>query len=96
MCIVETSSKVILPLCFVQTDPLVFPNELTSHYGLTLELLSEAFRTRSDGSVSCWCLHGVPNVDFYRMLHLFLKKWSTTHSLPKSTIGKFHRQAIAR
>ena len=62
---------------------MIFPNELT-HYGLTMELLEDAIESAS------WSLRGIPNVDFYRNLHYFLKKWSKTQSLTKTSIGKFY------
>ena len=37
-----------------------------------------------------WSLHGVPNVEFYRKLHHFLKVWDVTRSLTKTAIGKFY------
>ena len=63
-----------------------FPDKITN-YGLTYELLSDAVE---QGARSKWSLHGVPNVEFYRKLHLFLKRWSRTRSLTKTCIGKFY------
>ena len=37
-----------------------------------------------------WCLKGVPNADFYKALHPFLKKWPITRSATKVAIGKFY------
>ena len=62
---------------------MTFPVELT-YYGLTLELLDDAIENMS------WSLHGIPNVEFYRRLHDFLKKWSKTQSLTKTCVGKFY------
>ena len=64
-------------------DPVTFPAELT-YYGLTLELLNDAIENMT------WSLRGIPNVEFYRKLHNFLKKWSKTQSLTKTCIGKFY------
>ena len=63
---------------------MLFPNELSSNYGLTITILSNALEHGSDA----WSLHGIPNVEFYRKLHSFLKKWDTT--LTKTSIGKFY------
>ena len=64
----------------------MFPVELT-YYGLTLELLDEAIE---EASGSKWCLRGIPNVEFYRKLHYFLKRWSKTKAWSKTCIGKFY------
>ncbi len=65
-------------------DSVTFPAELM-YYGLTLELLDDAIMAESE-----WTLRGIPNVEFYRKLHNFLKKWSKTHSLTKTCIGNFY------
>jgi len=70
--------------CFCLLGP-VFPVELT-HYGLTLEILDSAIENMSDS----WSVQGIPNVEFYRKLHYFLKRWSKTQSLTKTCIGKFY------
>ncbi len=70
-------------------DP-VLHCELTDNYGITIELLHDVFGRSNDETVSGWSLHRVPNVGFYRMLHPFLKKWSTTQSSTKTSIGKFY------
>ena len=36
------------------------------------------------------CLPGIPNVGFYRMLHLFLQKWDKTQLVTKTSIGKLY------
>ncbi len=55
------------------------------NYGLTLELLDDVIMAESE-----WTLRGIPNIEFYRKLHNFLKKWSKTQSLTKTCIGKFY------
>ncbi len=64
--------------------PVTFPAELM-YYGLTLELLDDAIMAESE-----WTLRGIPNIEFYRKLHNFLKKWSKTRSLTKTCIGNFY------
>ena len=66
------------------------PDELARNYGLTIQLLGEFFQIQSKSPSTSWSLHGIPFVEFYRKLHPFLKKWSATWSLPKTTIGKFY------
>ena len=77
---------------FNLTDVEVLPEALTKHYGHTIELLRDVLQAARDGTTSNshWTLHGIPKVEFYRMLHPFLKKWKVTHSLPKTTIGKIY------
>ena len=83
-----------------------FPEQL-HHYGLTKEILSEAFQfsqqsiANFDEDISeSWSLHGIPNVEFYRKLHPFLKKWEQTHLATKTSVGRFyitiHRQLQER
>ena len=78
---------------FIPVDPLPFPDQL-SNYRLTIELLSQAFDSAQSGNKeelsTCWSLHGVPCVEFYRKLHGFLKKWEKTRSLTKIAIGRFY------
>ena len=83
----HTCVQVILEY-FLIVDPVLFPDELST-YGLTMEALGDAFECSESEEVS-WTLHGIPNVEFYRKLHLFLKKWSMTRSLTKTAIGKFY------
>ena len=52
---------------------------------------------RRAGHISeSWSLHGIPNVEFYRKLNPFLKKWERTHLTTKTSVGRFyitvHRQ----
>jgi len=35
-------------------------------------------------------LHGIPNVEFYRKLHSFLKKWEQTYSVTHASVGRFY------
>ena len=74
----------LCPLIFA--DPVPFPDEL-SCYGLTIELLEDAFGCGADFQ---WSVRGVPNVEFYRKLHSFLRRWDTTRSATKTSIGKFY------
>ena len=66
-----------------------FPEELSSRYGLTIEVLSNAFGCGED-VIAPWCVRGIPAVGFYRMLHRFLKKWTVTQTSTKTSIGKFY------
>lgn len=71
-------------MCSLPADPVALPDEVSNNYGVTIALLSDVF---DDEATSTWSLHGV---EFYRTLHQFLKKWDTTHSLTKTSIGKFY------
>ena len=51
-----------------------------------MEVLISAF----ESDEALWSLHGVPNVEFYRKLHHFLKVWDVTRSSTKTAIGKFY------
>ena len=74
----------------VRIDSLPFPEQLTS-YGLTAEKLSQAFdHAQSEAVSTCWSLHGIPYVEFYRKLHEFLKKWEKTRTSTKTSIGRFY------
>ena len=66
-------------------DAVPFSDQL-SKYGLTLEVLSDLF-TRDKAS---WSLHEIPNVEFYRLFHRFLKIWGITRHLSQTAIGKFY------
>ena len=71
-------------LCsFCPVGSVVFPVELMQ-YGLTLEVLECAIENMS------WSVQEIPNVEFYRKLHYFLKKWDKTRFLTKTCIGKFY------
>ena len=61
-----------------------FPDQLHK-YGLNLEILSGLFEHDDT-----WSLQGIPNVEFYRLLHRFMKVWSVTRHLTKTAIGKFY------
>ena len=37
-----------------------------------------------------WSLRGIPNAEFYRKLHSYLKKWELTCSATKASIGRFY------
>ena len=74
-------------------DPVPLPEDLFVYYGLTTELLCEAFQCAQVGLNQVnptWCLLGIPNVGFYRKLHLFLQKWDKTQSATKTSIGKLY------
>ena len=73
---------------FILIDSVPFPEELSSRYGLTIEVLSNMFGCGEDDVP--WCVQGIPAVGFYRMLHKFLKKWAVTRTLTKTSIGKFY------
>jgi len=78
---------------YIFADPVIFPEELFVHYGLTTELLSKAFQCAQvcfNQVNAAWCLPGSPNVGFYRMLHLFLQKWDKTKLVTKTSIGKLY------
>ena len=49
----------VTSVCVIHVDPLPFPDQLSSYGELS----------------TCWSLHGVPYVEFYRKLHGFLMKW---------------------
>ena len=65
---------------------MLFPVEL-SYYNLTTDIIRDRLL---DHKTYGWSLHGIPNVEFYRKLHCFLKNWSITRSLTKTSIGKFY------
>lgn len=78
-------SSVSILMFFVyllHVDPVTFPAELAC-YGLTFKVLDDAIENMT------WSLRGIPNVEFYRKLHNFLKKWSKSRSLTKTCIGRF-------
>ena len=66
----------------LHVDPVTFPAQLAC-YGLTFKVLDDAIENMT------WSLCGIPNVEFYRKLHNFLKKWSKSRSLTKTCIGRF-------
>ena len=72
-------------LHFFLIDPAAFPVELGSRYGLTIEVLRDAF----ESDATQWCVRA-PDVGFYRVLHLFLKKWDVTRTSTKTSVGKFY------
>jgi len=61
-------------------------------YGLTEEVLKEAFSQSAEDQESCWSLNKIPTIGFYRELHNFLKKWPPSCSTTKTAIGKFYIQ----
>lgn len=72
----------VTALSFSIIDPVPFPEKLSNRYGLTIEVLSNAFSESSDAVQ--WSVSGIPDVGFYRMLHQFLDCDSET------SIGKFY------
>ena len=66
---------------------MLLPDELTK-YGLTNEMLRDAFEYGNSKATYNWPLLGVHTVYFYRKLHQFLKKWSVPRS--KTAIGRFY------
>ena len=67
----------------------VFPRSLNS-YGLSEELLTTIFNQVLEGKQPKWHLRGIPEIQFYRELHLFLKKWPVSCKLTKQAIGRFY------
>ena len=65
-----------------------FPSGLTG-YGLNEEILSSIFQDDWDGPLQ-WSLKDIPNIEFYQLLHPFLKKWPLSHNASKSDIGRFY------
>jgi len=61
-------------------------------YGLTEEVLKEAFSQSAEDRESCWSLNKIPTIGFYRELHHLLKKWPPSCSATKTAIGKFYIQ----
>ena len=70
----------------------MLPAELSDHYRLTLELLVDAFEFIDEEAGVGWCLHGIPNIEFYRKIHCFLKKWSVTRSHTKIFYLVIHKK----
>ena len=66
-----------------------FPEELCS-YGLNEELLAASWRGVQIGEKPKWHLKGIPNIEFYKNLHPFLKFWPVTDSATKVAIGAFY------
>ena len=81
---------------YPHTECVPFPEEL-HHYGLTIEILNKAFQCSQQSAANFnedvpgkWSLHGIPNVEFYRKLHPFLKKWEQTRTANKVSLGRFY------
>lgn len=67
-----------------------FPNQLVQH-GATESLLQWSFIQCSEGETYlCWMLDKPVTLGFYRELHKYLKKWPTSHSATKTTVGRFY------
>ena len=52
-----------------------------------LEKCIDAIRSQNKKKTVPWCLQTTPKVRFYKLLHLFLKKWTKTQQCTKSVIG---------
>ena len=74
----------------IDDQPIKFPEQLHK-YGLNEKLLLEVYGQVLDkrGTIS-WSLQGIPNVEFYQLLHPFLKKWPLTKSISRTMIGKLY------
>ena len=59
-------------------------------YGLSQERLHNVFNQVLEGREPEWHLKGIPDIQFYRRLHLFLKKWPVSYRTLKQVIGKFY------
>ena len=72
---------------------LAFPTKLLE-YGLNEEILSTVFKQVSNGETELeWSLqmqYVTPTTDFYRQLHLFLKRSSIACHATKTAIGRFY------
>ena len=67
----------------------VFPTGLRD-YGLSEERLQNVFSQVLEGKEPEWRLKGIPEIQFYRQLHPFLKKWPVSYRTSKQAIGKFY------
>ena len=67
----------------------IFPAGL-EEYGLNEERLYDAFCQVLNGEDLDLHLRVIPEVKFYKELHLFLKKWSVSCRTTKQTIGRFY------
>ena len=74
----------------IDDQPIKFPEQLCK-YGLNEKLLLEVYRQvlHKRETVS-WSLQGISNVEFYHLLHPFLKKWPLTKSISRTVIGKLY------
>ena len=48
------------------------------------------FNQVAAGKQPKWHLRGIPEIQFYRELHLFLKKWHVSSKSTRQTIGRFY------
>lgn len=67
----------------------VFPTSLND-YGLNEKLLQVVFNQVLEGKEPEWHLKGIPEIQFYRELHKFLKKWPISNRSTKKTIATFY------
>lgn len=67
----------------------VFPSYL-KECGLTEELLEQVFNQILEGKEHTWHFKGIPETNFYKELHHFLKKWPVSRRTTKQAIGKFY------
>ena len=66
-----------------------FPTSLNA-YGLNEKLLQVVFNQVLEGREPEWHLKGIPENQFYRELHQFLKKWPVSYRSTKKTIATFY------
>lgn len=87
MLLLRKASRII-PYVHVNTGA-VFPTDLRD-YGLSEERLQNVFIQVLEGREPEWRLKGIPEIQFYRQLHPFLKKWPVSYRTSKQAIGKFY------
>ena len=66
-----------------------FPTSLND-YGLNEKLLQVVFNQVLEGREPEWHLKGITEIQFYRELHQFLKKWPVSYRSTKKTIATFY------
>lgn len=59
-------------------------------YGLTEKKLRIAFQKVLKDKEPGWNIKGLPEVQFYKDLHLFLKRWPVSYKTTKQAIAKFY------
>lgn len=82
----DKPQEIIVP--YVYTGA-VFPTGLRD-YGLSEERLRNVFNQVLEGREPEWHLKGIPEIQFYRQLHPFLKKWPVSYRTSKQAIGTFY------
>lgn len=68
-----------------------FP-EYLEKYGLSSDLLADAFYQAQDPSAAyiCWSLTKPPTAEFYKHLHPYLLQWPVTKDNTKTSFGRFY------